>query len=162
MFAIALWTESERRLVLARDRVGIKPLYICGSGEELYFGSELKAILIHPEIERNLEPGRPGLLSGAELRSRSVDAGRRHRKGHAGDMGGVARRRDAIGAVLDVPDAARRRSDAGSAREELDSLLQQSVREHLLSDVPLGIWLSGGMDSSTILHYALARIFFEG
>ncbi len=43
-----------------------------------------------------------------------------------------------------------------SASEELDALLQQSVREHLVSDVPLGVWLSGGMDSSTILHYAVA------
>ncbi len=54
MFAVALWTESDRRLVLARDRMGIKPLYIARRGEDLYFGSELKAILIHPEIERTL------------------------------------------------------------------------------------------------------------
>ena len=54
MFAIAIWTESKRRLVLARDRVGIKPLYIARQGEELYFGSELKAILVHPEIERRI------------------------------------------------------------------------------------------------------------
>ena len=54
MFAVALWTTSKRRLVLARDRVGIKPLYIARRGEDLFFGSELKAILIHPEIERRL------------------------------------------------------------------------------------------------------------
>ena len=48
------WTESSRRLVLARDRVGIKPLYIARQGEELFFGSELKAILVHPEIERHI------------------------------------------------------------------------------------------------------------
>src|SRR5271170_4205549 len=52
MFAVALWRESERRLVLARDRMGIKPLYIARRGDDLYFGSELKAILVHPEIER--------------------------------------------------------------------------------------------------------------
>ena len=54
MFAVALWCESERRLVLARDRMGIKPLYIARFGEDLYFGSELKAILVHAEIERYL------------------------------------------------------------------------------------------------------------
>ncbi len=54
MFAIAIWTNSARRLVLARDRVGIKPLYIARDREEIFFGSELKAILIHPEIERRL------------------------------------------------------------------------------------------------------------
>ena len=52
------------------------------------------------------------------------------------------------------PFAAPRAIDLESAKQELDSLLQQSVREHLLSDVPLGVWLSGGIDSSTILHYA--------
>ncbi len=52
MFALAIWRESDRRLVLARDRMGIKPLYIARHGEDLYFGSELKAILVHPEIER--------------------------------------------------------------------------------------------------------------
>ena len=54
MFAVALWTESTKRLVLCRDRMGIKPLYIARQGEDLLFGSELKAILIHPEIERRL------------------------------------------------------------------------------------------------------------
>ena len=54
MFALAVWTESTRTLVLARDRIGIKPLYIARWNGELFFGSELKAILIHPQIERRL------------------------------------------------------------------------------------------------------------
>src|SRR5580704_5863030 len=54
MFAIALWTGSTKRLVLARDRLGIKPLYFARRGDDLFFGSELKAILVHPEIERRL------------------------------------------------------------------------------------------------------------
>ena len=53
-----------------------------------------------------------------------------------------------------LPASAPRAVDLESAKQELDFLLQQSVREHLLSDVPLGVWLSGGIDSSTILHYA--------
>jgi asparagine synthase (glutamine-hydrolysing) len=56
MFGVALWSESERRLVLARDRMGIKPLLIARRGADLYFGSELKAILAHPEVERRLSP----------------------------------------------------------------------------------------------------------
>ncbi len=55
MFAMALWSESRRRLVLARDRVGIKPLYFCRKGRDVYFSSELKGILHHPEIDRNLD-----------------------------------------------------------------------------------------------------------
>ena len=54
MFAVALWTESARRLVLARDRMGIKPLYIAQRAQELFFGSELKSIFVHPQIERRL------------------------------------------------------------------------------------------------------------
>ena len=55
MFAVALWTESQKRLVLVRDRMGIKPLYYYRSGDDLYFGSELKAILEHPEVPRHLD-----------------------------------------------------------------------------------------------------------
>ncbi len=64
MFAVALWKKSARRLVLARDRMGIKPLYITRQGEDLFFGSELKAIFIHPEMERRLSlPGLDCYLS---------------------------------------------------------------------------------------------------
>jgi asparagine synthase (glutamine-hydrolysing) len=55
MFALAIWSERDKRLVLARDRVGIKPLYIYHRGSEIHFGSELKAILGHPEIPRQLD-----------------------------------------------------------------------------------------------------------
>src|SRR5271157_2716882 len=55
MFAAALWTESRKRLVLARDRMGIKPLYYYRSGSDVYFGSELKAILEHPTVARQLD-----------------------------------------------------------------------------------------------------------
>src|SRR5262249_52471733 len=54
MFAIAIWVQSERRLVLARDRMGIKPLYYCERDSEIYFGSELKCIFAHPDLPRNL------------------------------------------------------------------------------------------------------------
>ena len=54
MFAFAVWNVPQKRIVLARDRMGIKPLYFAQRGEELYFGSELKAILAHPEINRTL------------------------------------------------------------------------------------------------------------
>jgi len=55
MFAVALWTESKRRLVLARDRIGIKPLYFCRAGTDLIFGSEIKAILEHPAVDREID-----------------------------------------------------------------------------------------------------------
>jgi asparagine synthase (glutamine-hydrolysing) len=154
MFAVALWRKSTRRLILARDRMGIKPLYLAKYGEDLLFGSELKAILIHPEVERRLSmegldcylslnyvPCPWTLVNGVE----KLPPGCWY-EWHDG----VVRTES----YWRLPDPAPRILDLESAKQELDSLLQQSVREHLLSDVPLGVWLSGGIDSSTILHYA--------
>jgi asparagine synthase (glutamine-hydrolysing) len=154
MFGVALWTESQRRLVLARDRVGIKPLYFARKGPDIYFASELKGILEHPEIERRLSadglnyylslnyvPGPYTLIDGID-------------KLHPGYWlewrnGNI--RTDAYWRLRMNPDS---RITLESAKEELDALLRDAVREHLISDVPLGVWASGGLDSSTILHYA--------
>jgi asparagine synthase (glutamine-hydrolysing) len=154
MFAVALWTNSSRRLVLARDRMGIKPLYIARHGEELFFGSELKAILVHPEIECRLS------LSGLDCYLSLnyvpapwtlVEGIDKVPPGHWVEWRDGKLRSEAY---WRLPEGVPGRHTLESAREELDSLLQQSVREHLVSDVPLGVWLSGGIDSSTILHYA--------
>jgi asparagine synthase (glutamine-hydrolysing) len=154
MFAVALWTTSSRRLVLARDRMGIKPLYIARQGEELFFGSELKAIFVHPEIERRLS------LSGLDcyLSLNYVPAPWTLVDGIEKVLPGTwVEWRDGklrSEAYWRLPEGTNGHWTLESAREELDSLLQQSVREHLVSDVPLGLWLSGGIDSTTILHYA--------
>jgi asparagine synthase (glutamine-hydrolysing) len=154
MFAVALWKESERRLVLARDRMGIKPLYIARRGEELFFGSELKAIFVHPEIERRIS------LEGLDcfLSLNYVPCPWTLVEGIEKLPGGMwLEWRDGkvtSEAYWKLPFAAPSAWTMEAAKEELDRLLAQSVREHLLSDVPLGIWLSGGMDSTTILHYA--------
>jgi len=157
MFAIALWTESTRRLILARDRMGIKPLYFARRGEDIFFGSELKAIFVHPEIERRLSL--EGLdcylaLNYIPCPWTLVDGIEKLPPGQYLEW------RD--GAVsthsywtLPVPKPVDRTLE--SAKEELDALLRQSIREHMISDVPLGMWLSGGVDSSTILHYAAAE-----
>jgi asparagine synthase (glutamine-hydrolysing) len=154
MFAVALWTTSTRRLVLARDRMGIKPLYIARQGEELFFGSELKAILVHPEIDRRLSLS--GLdcylsLNYAPAPWTLVDGIEKVLPGHWVEWRDGKLRSEAY---WRLPEGTPGHHTLESAREELDSLMQQSVREHLVSDVPLGVWLSGGIDSSTILHYA--------
>jgi asparagine synthase (glutamine-hydrolysing) len=153
MFAFAIWTESERRLVLVRDRMGIKPLYVCRRGRDLHFGSEMKAIFGHPSVERHLDEG--GLAWYLSLN---------YVPGARTLIGGIEKLppgywmewRD--GAVESAPYWSlrfepRERSLA-SAKEELDSLLSQSIKEHLISDVPLGVWSSGGLDSSAVIHYA--------
>ena len=154
MFAVALWTESRRRLVLARDRLGIKPLYVAQPGRHILFGSEMKTILLHPEIERTLSP--QGLdcylaLNYVPSPWTLVDGVEKLRPGYWLEwIDGKTRSETYWKLPLTSPG----NWNLNSAREELDILLQQSVREHLISDVPLGVWLSGGIDSSTILHYA--------
>lgn len=154
MFALAILTESDRRLVLARDRMGIKPLYIARQGEDLFFGSELKAILIHPEIERRLSlEGLDCYLSLNYVPSpwTLVDGVEKLPPAHWLEWrDGNTRSR----AYWTLPFDGHRDWSLHEAQEELDSLLKNSINEHLSSDVPLGVWLSGGIDSSTILHYA--------
>ena len=154
MFALAIWNNVERRLILARDRLGIKPLYLAERGDDLYFASELKGILVHPEIERQLSlegldcylsmnyvPCPWTLIEGiVKLPPGSWLEWRDGRTAHD--------------TYWRIPVIAPRQVSLEDAKAEFDFLLDQAVREHLMSDVPLGVWLSGGVDSSTILHYA--------
>jgi asparagine synthase (glutamine-hydrolysing) len=154
MFAIAIWTESRRRLVLARDRLGIKPLYIAKQGEDLLFASELKGILIHPEVERRLSLD--GLncylsLNYVPCPWTLVEGIEKLPPGHWLEWRNGRSSKQAYWRVPPIRPLAMSLEDA---KAELDLLLDQSVREHMMSDVPLGVWLSGGLDSSTILHYA--------
>jgi len=153
MFALALWQESEHRLVLARDRLGIKPLYYTIRNSNVHFGSELKAIFEHPAIPRVISPKALGYY----LSLNYVPSPYTLIEGIEKLGGGMwleclngRIRSEAYWQNKFQP------SDIGieEASEELDRLLQSSISEHLISDVPLGIWASGGLDSSTILHYA--------
>jgi asparagine synthase (glutamine-hydrolysing) len=154
MFAFAFWTQSRRRLILVRDRMGIKPLYIHLRGRDVYFGSELKALFVHPEIDRNIcleglnrylslnyVPGPYTLIEG--IRKLQPGAFLEWRDGTV--------QVESYWNLQFQPDESISLNDA---KDELDRLLRESVREHLVSDVPLGIWASGGVDSSTVLHYA--------
>ena len=154
MFAIAIWVQSEGRLILARDRMGIKPLYYCLQDGEIYFGSELKCIFAHPAVRRKLSLDGlncflslnyvPGPLT-------LVDGIVKLMPGHLLDWrNGYCDLRSYLPARAKHPAP----SSVDDACQELDSLLAESVGEQLLADVPVGIWLSGGLDSSTILHYA--------
>ncbi len=156
MFAIALWSESRGRLVLARDRMGIKPLFVARRGLDLYFASEIKAIFAHPEVERNLNPAALDCylsMNYVPAPYTMVEGIEKLRPGHWLEWRGGQVRSEPF---WRLPCHADPHWSLESAKSTLDSLLKQSIREHLLSDVPLGIWLSGGLDSSTLLHYATA------
>jgi asparagine synthase (glutamine-hydrolysing) len=154
MFAFAIWDQLRQRLVLARDRLGIKPLYITRVGRGICFGSELKAILIHPNVTRNIDhqalrdflslnyvPGPRTLIEGIE----KLPPGHflEYREGEAQTE-----------SYWQLPRSRPSKISIGEASSQLDHLLGNSVREHLASDVPLGIWLSGGLDSTTLVDYA--------
>jgi asparagine synthase (glutamine-hydrolysing) len=153
MFAFAIWTESERRLVLCRDRLGIKPLYIHQRGEELYFGSEVKTLFAHSEIERRIDTVGLNLylsLNYIPGPYTMTDGIRKLAPAHWLDWRDGVSRTEPYWTLRFDPHP----HTLGDAKEELDALLKASVAEHLISDVPLGVWSSGGLDSSTIVHYA--------
>jgi len=154
MFAVAIWNVPQKRVVLARDRMGIKPLYVSQRGDDLYFGSELKAILIHPEIERALS--REALdcylaLNYIPCPWTLIDG---IRKVPPGTWMEWRDGKIATGSYWQLPFGVHHEISLEEAKEQLNHLLAESIREHMLSDVPLGVWLSGGIDSTSILHYA--------
>lgn len=157
MFAAAVWCESKRRLVLVRDRMGIKPLYVLERGRDLYFGSELKAILENAEVDRRLD--RVGLshylaLNYVPCPHTLVDGIRKLPPGEWLEWQEGRTRGGAYWKLKFAPAA----KTLAEAREELDALMRDSLREHLISDVPLGVWASGGLDSSAVLHYAAQQV----
>ena len=154
MFAIAAWWEAEKRLVLARDPMGIKPLYYCVQDGAIYFGSELKCILAHPEIERTISlEGLDGYLALNYVPApyTLIDRIVKLRPGHLLEW-----KRGVTTVQSYYPEGAADRFSFSlpDACDRLDELLRAALREHLIADVPVGIWLSGGLDSATVLHYA--------
>src|SRR5262245_41758857 len=153
MFTFALWDRPRRRLLLARDRLGIKPLYVYRDAEKLLFGSELKAILAHPDVPRQVDPealedylafgmitGGRSIFRGVEKLSAahvpSVEAGR----------WGVAPRR--YWQLRIEPDP---KPTAAEWQEAVRAKVAEAVRLHLIADVPVGAFLSGGVDSSVVV-----------
>lgn len=152
MFAIALWDSERNRLVLARDRYGIKPLYYRETADELAFASELRAL---PRGEVDLEALEAFLafnsVPGPLTIFRDV---KKLPPGHVltWENGRSALVRYARPAP--VPASAVRDEDEAELVEELRARLRDSVRAHLVSDVPVGVLLSGGVDSSVLVALA--------
>lgn len=167
MFAFALWDRDQRELHLCRDRMGEKPLYYGWMGESFLFGSELKALRAHPawsgEVDRealtsymrhacvpaphSIYRGIRKLIPGSILTVRAADVGQEMRPKPFWSLSQVATEGVA-------------RPFAGSAEEataELDALLRDAVAQQMVADVPLGAFLSGGIDSSTIVALMQAQ-----
>jgi asparagine synthase (glutamine-hydrolysing) len=157
MFAIALWDRLEQRLVLARDRFGIKPLYYGVSGGRLSFGSELKALLAMPGFPREVDPD----ALEAYLAFNSIPApltifaaARKLPPGHLLLWQGGEPTLRRYARPRPVPAGRERAGEERELADELRERLRDSVRAHLVSDVPVGVLLSGGIDSSALAALA--------
>src|SRR3989442_134720 len=153
MFAIALWSKADSRLYLLRDRVGVKPLYYGWNGNSLWFGSELKALRAFghwsPQLDRSamVDYFRYGYI--AEPRSIYQNVFKLP-AGHWLELGPDGEKK--IEPYWSVLDAAlnRRQSSGNELAEELDALMIDAFRYRMISDVPVGVFLSGGIDSSSV------------
>jgi len=163
MFAIALWDDRAKRLVLARDRAGKKPLYVYQDRQRVVFGSEIKAIFAHPDVRVAIDESQvaPYLFFGYVPHPSTF-----YRGITQVDPAGVA--------VIDVdgrmesrrywhltfPDAGLQKVDRREARERVRQLVTDAVSRRLVSDVPLGAFLSAGIDS-TIVVGVMSRLMNE-
>jgi asparagine synthase (glutamine-hydrolysing) len=156
MFALAIWDENKRELVLARDRFGIKPLYYSVSDQLFIFASELRALLATGLIPRKLS--RSGLDSYLATGSVTapltmVEGVRQLLPGHylrvkASDSGSL---KCTVAKFVSDNREFERPETRDEAVAQVRAELEESVRAHLVSDVPLGVFLSGGMDSSALV-----------
>ncbi len=158
MFAIALWDSERRLLLLARDRVGIKPLYYFLCGTFLSFGSEIKAILADPHVKREIDPGMIDrfltflYMPGEETLLKNVF------KVPPGAFLVLKDGRASIQRYWDLHfDRPVNPSSLKEAESELAALLDETVRLHMISDVPVGFLLSGGVDSTAMLSFAIGK-----
>jgi asparagine synthase (glutamine-hydrolysing) len=151
MFGIAVWDSRDGSLLLARDRVGIKPLHYAVVGQRIYFGSEIKSILAAGDITPTLDStALDHYLSFLYTpRDTSIFAGiDKLPPGH------VLRWHEGtlrITRYWQVPAEERQPQSEGEAVEALQQVLRDAVRSHLMSEVPLGAFLSGGVDSSVVV-----------
>ncbi len=150
MFAFGLWDQKKRRLLLARDRLGIKPLYYYFKNGRLAFASEIKALLQTPEISREVDLQALYYYLGYEFVPSPLtmfEGIKKLRPGQYLQWSGNELTQKTYW-DLNRPGTDLTQEEAVV---ELRQLLQETVRHHLISDVPLGVFLSGGLDSSTLV-----------
>jgi len=167
MFAFALWDRQQRRLQLARDRLGEKPLYYGWAGDTFLFGSELKALRAHPDFAADIDRGALALY----FRHNCVPAPHSIYAGFSKLLPGTVLTVSPAGDSHQGPPeaywSARDAAETGMAdpltgsatelTDELESLLGDAVSLRMNADVPLGAFLSGGIDSSTVVALMQAR-----
>ncbi|MFN9718497.1 MAG: asparagine synthase (glutamine-hydrolyzing) [Planctomycetota bacterium] len=153
MFAFAIWDDRRRELMLARDHLGQKPLFIYRDREKIIFGSELKAILVHPNIHRDIDPMAVedyltfGFIPGHRSIFQSVSKLQAAHRLRVSSSEFQASPKRYWQLSFDHED----RQSADQWKDRIDVALKESLRSHLVADVAVGAFLSGGLDSSSIV-----------
>src|SRR5829696_1765038 len=154
MFALALWDRRARRLLLARDRFGIKPLFYSAAGGRLAFASELTALTRAPSFSRELDPDAIEAFLAFNSIPAPLSAYRAARKLPPGHVLAWREGQLELSRYARPAPGERRRDPAAALAAETRERLRDSVRAHLVSDVPVGVLLSGGIDSSALTALA--------
>ncbi|HUF37648.1 MAG TPA: asparagine synthase (glutamine-hydrolyzing) [Anaerolineales bacterium] len=152
MFALALWDGARERLVLARDRVGKKPLFYADARDGFIFASELKALLADPGWDREIDPEAIALYFELGYIPAPHSAFKHVRKLPPGSLLVLEDGAVRIDRYWEIPTAPKwDYRDQGELVDDLHERLREAVRIRLMSDVPLGAFLSGGIDSSLVV-----------
>lgn len=160
MFSIAIYDSKKQELILARDQFGIKPLYYYKNDNILVFGSEMKAIIAHPEVKLNIS--NQGLIEyfwyGNPLGNNTIYE--QINELSAGSYMKITLSGIEINEYFKINDIKEISISEDDVVIEIKRLFEESVKRHLISDVPVGIFLSGGIDSSAIT--AIASKYYKG
>jgi len=151
MWAIAIWDDFEKKLFIARDRIGIKPLYWYYNDGIFIFGSEIKSILQAPKINRNVNLSELANYLNFGMSSKKSSLFSRINKLESGSYGILNQKGDfETRKWWNVMDSSHQYQDLSfdEAKEELLKLLKRAIKDRMMSDVPFGVFLSGGIDSS--------------
>ena len=159
MFGLALWNTPQRTLLLARDRAGKKPLYYAHEPGRFAFGSELKALLTLPWVDTSIDPTALDayLALGCVPGSQSIVAGARRLEPGTRLVYEAERDRVRIERYWSLPETSTEDISEDEALARLRELLEEATALRLISDVPVGVFLSGGVDSSVVAALA-ARV----
>jgi asparagine synthase (glutamine-hydrolysing) len=151
MFGLAIWDSRSRRLLVARDRIGIKPLHYAEAGGRLYFGSEIKSLLQAPDLPRDIDVGALDHYLSFLYTPRDGSIFTHVRKLPPGHLLTWCDGRLRVERYWELPADESFRGSERDAVSGLREVLADAVRSHLVSDVPLGAFLSGGIDSSLVV-----------
>jgi asparagine synthase (glutamine-hydrolysing) len=159
MFALAIWDSGRKRLTLARDPLGKKPLYYCQEGGVLYFGSEIKAILaagVSKQVDEEMIDGYLGyqFCLGERTLFRGI------KKLMAGNILRASEGNFEISRYWDIVSKPTTTTDTAAA-EHLRGLLERSSKYRMIADVPIGAFLSGGIDSSAVVALTKPHVDYE-